>query len=107
VPETGTINASGLKYCSGLLSITLPRKSGLTEGRTGLRLSPLFDGLNPSCGVNGRPDCRLTMALVVQPLTIFSFQVDKLFSQGLPCPSGNSYVPLITARWRTSVLAGP
>ena len=39
------MNAAGLNHCFGLPSITGPVKSGLRNGRTGFRVSPLFDGL--------------------------------------------------------------
>src|SRR5215831_14235505 len=35
----------GLYHCVGVPMIVLPVKLGLTNGRTGLRVSPLFDGL--------------------------------------------------------------
>src|SRR5579871_3161402 len=78
-----------------------PVKLGFHEGRIGFRLSPLLVGLNPSCGVNGKPDCRLAMPLIVQPCSSFSCQ------PFLPRPNGNSYDPLMDARCRTSVVARP
>src|SRR5579885_170739 len=92
VPKTGTMKAFGLKYWDGLPSITLPLKFGLMEGRTGLRLSPLLEGLKPSCGVKGRPDWNVTMALVVHPLRVFCCHGLPPFSQSLPCSKGCSYV---------------
>src|ERR1700756_4437249 len=41
----GGRKASGLNHCWGEPRITLPWKLGFTNGLTGLRVSPLFDGL--------------------------------------------------------------
>lgn len=35
-------------------------------GRTGLRVSPSFEGLWDNCGVKGNPDCSVTMPLICQ-----------------------------------------
>src|ERR1700683_4082668 len=56
VPGVGWMNASGLKYSVGPPRITGPLKLGFKDGLTGLRVSPSFDGLYESCGVNGSPD---------------------------------------------------
>ena len=42
---SGWTNALGLKYALGPPWITWPVKLGFTDGRTGLRVSPSFDGL--------------------------------------------------------------
>src|SRR5579871_568599 len=55
VPAGGTTNAAGLKYWFGVPGINAPLKSGFQEGRTGLRLSPSPEGLNPRAGVKGKP----------------------------------------------------
>src|SRR6202000_1798915 len=49
--DGGAMNAAGLKYWFGLPVMTLPVKSGLRKGRTGLRVSPEFDGLSLRWGV--------------------------------------------------------
>ena len=45
VPDTGKLKAAGLNHWFGLPVTTLPVKSVFTNGRTGLRVSPEFDGL--------------------------------------------------------------
>src|SRR6266699_2284011 len=52
----GAMNALGSNHRFGVPSNTGPVKARLRNGRTGLRVSPLFEGLYPSCGVNGNPD---------------------------------------------------
>src|SRR6266853_1663357 len=52
----GAMNAAGLNHFFGFPSTTGPVKEGSRNGRTGLRVSPSFEGLYPSCGVNGNPD---------------------------------------------------
>jgi len=63
IPAKGWMKANGLKYSFGPPRITLPLKFGFHEGRTGLRVSPSFDALYDNCGVNGSPDCSVTMPL--------------------------------------------
>src|SRR6516165_2542273 len=41
----GCRKKAGLYHCVGVPMIGLPVKLGLANGRTGLRVSPLFDGL--------------------------------------------------------------
>src|ERR1700731_3489127 len=53
---TGPTNALGLNHSVGFPRTTGPVKVGLRNGRTGLRVSPLPEGLYPSWGVNGNPD---------------------------------------------------
>ena len=49
-----------------------PVKAGFKDGLTGLRVSPSFDGLNESCGVNGKPECSVSIPLSCQsPNTVF------------------------------------
>jgi hypothetical protein len=45
VPASGVMKASGLKYRFGSPRINLAVKFGFSDGRTGLRVSPSFDGL--------------------------------------------------------------
>src|SRR5581483_1231646 len=80
VPFGGATNAFGLKYSFAPPRITGPVNAVFHDGRTGLRVSPLFDGLKPSCGVKGKPDCREAMLLSDQPF------VSRL------CPHGSSHV---------------
>ena len=68
------MNAFGSKYWLGLPGMSFPVKAGFQEGRMGFRLSPLFVGLNPNCGVNGKPDCRVSTPLSVQPPASFLWQ---------------------------------
>src|SRR3977135_2319736 len=46
----GAMNAAGLNHSFGFPSTTGPVKEGSRNGRTGLRVSPLFEGLYPRCG---------------------------------------------------------
>src|SRR5271169_1236058 len=41
----GCRNTAGLNHCAGVPVIAFPAKLGLAKGLTGLRVSPLFDGL--------------------------------------------------------------
>src|SRR5713101_1685334 len=52
----GATKALGSNHCFGFPSTTGPVNEGLRNARTGLRVSPSFEGLYPSCGVNGNPD---------------------------------------------------
>src|SRR5215472_2923069 len=90
VPATGITNAFGLKYWLGPPSITLPENAGFHDGRTGLRLSPLFDGLNPSCGVNGNPDWIVSIPVNVQPDASFSRHPLARLKNCFPEPTGKS-----------------
>src|ERR1700730_18487306 len=66
----GATNALGSNHCFAVPRITGPVKVGLRNGRTGLRVSPLLEGLYPSKGVNGNPDWAVTILLTVHPPTI-------------------------------------
>src|SRR5579862_6479824 len=72
------INALGLNHWFGVPSTTGPVNAGFRNGRTGLRVSPVLDGLYPSCGVNGNPDCTVTMLLTVHPPTRSSIVPEPL-----------------------------
>src|ERR1700682_1262237 len=52
----GATKALGSNHCFGVPRTTGPVNVGFRNGRTGLRVSPLFEGLYPSSGVNGNPD---------------------------------------------------
>src|SRR5579884_85362 len=82
--------AAGLKYWFGPPRITGPVNAGFHDGRTGLRVSPLLEGLKPSWGVNGNPDWAVTMPLSDQP------------PSRRPCPHGTSQMAFTTPRFRTS-----
>src|SRR5450631_2939269 len=101
------MNALGSKYFCEPPRMTLPLKFGLTDGRMGFLESPLFVGLNPSCGVKGKPLCRLRIPLIIQPETKYCELWPTFEKYDLPRPKGSSYVPLTTARLRTSVVEGP
>src|SRR6185437_15211559 len=45
LPAGGARNAAGLNHCAGLPRMIFPWKSGLINGRTGLRVSPSLEGL--------------------------------------------------------------
>src|SRR5205807_7736330 len=94
------MKALGLKYSPGRPSTTGPVKAGFHEGRTGLRVSPSFDGLYESCGVKGRPDCTVSIPLSCHPS--ISLSTHRRPCMALPCPKGRSYVALMTALWRIS-----
>ncbi len=56
----------------------------------GLRLSPLLVGLKPNCGVNGKPDCRVSTPLSVQPPASFCGSPWTSRRNFLPVPKGSS-----------------
>jgi hypothetical protein len=47
VPAVGSVNAFGSNHCACRPGMTGPVKSGLREGRSGLRVSPLPDRFEP------------------------------------------------------------
>ena len=63
------MKALGLNHWLGLPSTTGPVNAGFSEGRSGLRVSPSPERLEPICGVIGNPLSRVTMPLNCQPLT--------------------------------------
>src|SRR5260370_36567995 len=100
------MNAFGSKYRLGLPGKSFPEKAGFQEGRMGFRLSPSFVGLKPNCGVNGKPDCRVSMPLSVQPPASFCGRPWAPRRNFLPVPKGSSEVELMTATWRASGAGG-
>ena len=55
VPATGSIYAFGSNQRVGVPSLLGPEKAGLSEGRSGIRVSPLPEMLAPINGVMGKP----------------------------------------------------
>ena len=90
VPGAGRTKALGLNHALGVLSKRGPLKAGLTEGRSGFRVSPSPDQFEPIWGVKGKPLSKLAMPFNCQPFASFSPQPPVVASQRLPWPKGSS-----------------
>src|SRR5881409_4004213 len=75
-----------------------PLKAGFKLGRSGTRVSPLPDWLEPTCGVTGKPLNNVTMAFNCQPLASLPAAPVAPASHGFPFPKGNREGNVTVAR---------